>query len=121
MIRKVTEQVQAERENVCGGHGKATLQQLFTQEEMHDRARMFQHITLEPGAAFGAHRHFDEIEMYYIISGEVISGEPGEEVVLHAGDATCTRENEAHFLRNETDQPVEFIAVILGSGTVEIL
>ena len=119
MIRKVSGQAQSVRENVCGGQGKASLLQLFTQEEMHDRARMFQHITLEPGASFGPHRHFDEIEMYYILRGEVVSGEPGKGEVLHAGDATCTREGEAHFLYNETDEPAEFLAIILGVGSVE--
>ena len=119
MIRKVEEQLRMERENVCGGTGKAHLLELFSAEEMEGRARMFQHITLEPGASFGAHRHFDEAEMYYVLRGELVSGEPGEREVLHAGDATLTGSGKAHFLRNETDAPAEFLAIILGVGSVE--
>ena len=119
MVKKKKAQVSSLREDVCGGTGRAEVLELFSQEEMNGKARMFKRIILQPGTTFGAHIHHDEIELYYILSGEVVTGEPGKGEVLHEGDVTCTREEEAHFLRNETAEIAELIAIILGVGTVE--
>jgi mannose-6-phosphate isomerase-like protein (cupin superfamily) len=119
MIKKENEQVPSVRVDVCGGTGRAEVLELFSEKEMHGRARMFKRIILEPGTSFGPHLHHDEIELYYILSGEVVTGEPGKGEILHGGDVTCTREEEAHFLRNETAETAELIAIILGVGTVE--
>ena len=119
MIKKKVEQRIEPRENVCGGIGNAAVRQIFETEEIKN-ARMFSHITLEPGATFGSHTHHDEAEIYYVLKGELVTGDESREYILYAGDASYTGDGKCHYLKNMSTEPAEFMAVIIGVGSITL-
>lgn len=119
MIKRQDEQRMEQRENVCGGCGKAEVLNVFEPQDM-SQARMFGRITLEPGAEFGTHTHHGEAEIYYVLKGELVTGERSGEYVLHAGDASYTGDGDYHYLKNVGTEPAELLAVIVGVGSVTL-
>lgn len=98
---------------VAGGKGVVQMKVLAAPEQMYHSARLFNHITLEPGCSIGNHAHDHETEFYYILKGEAVFNDNGLEVVLHAGDITETGHGQSHSLENRSDAPVELIALIV--------
>lgn len=117
MVKRQDEQRRELRENVCGGTGKAEVRHIFEPEEM-SQVRLFNHITIEPGAEFGIHTHHDKAEIYYVLKGEVLTGEKDGEYTLRPGDSSYTGDGAYHYLRNAGTEPAELIAVIAGVGSV---
>ena len=105
MVKRQDEQRRELRENICGGIGKAEVRHIFEPQEMK-QVRLFNHITIEPGAEFGTHTHHDEAEIYYMLKGEVLTGEQEGEYGAY------------HYLRNVGTEPAELIAIIVGVGSV---
>ena len=99
---------------VAGGAGLVRMKVLAAPEEMYRSARLFNHITLDPGCSIGYHAHEHETEFYYIIKGEAVFNDDGKEVILHPGDIGATGYGQGHGLENKTDEPVELIALIVG-------
>ena len=106
------------RSNVCGGRGNAAVKHIIEDESLTS-ARMIVRITVDPGSSFGRHMHHNETEIYYVLSGEIVTESDGREYTLRAGDASMTSDGEIHFLENRTAQPAELIAVIIGKGYAE--
>ena len=98
---------------VAGGAGLVHMKVLATPEEMYRSARLFNHITLDPGCSIGYHAHQHETEFYYLLSGEAVFNDNGTEVLLHAGDVTQTGYGQSHSLENRSAAPVELIALIV--------
>lgn len=99
--------------SIAGGNGIIRIKDLATKDEMYGHARMFSHITVRPGCSIGYHGHEHETEFYYILKGEAVFNDNGEEVVLHAGDVSATGYGQKHGLENRTDSDVELIALIV--------
>jgi uncharacterized cupin superfamily protein len=99
--------------NVQHGNGIIRMKDLATKEQMYDHARLFSHITVDPGCSIGYHTHTDETEFYYILRGDAVFSDNGTESVLHTGDIAATGYGEGHSLENRTDSPVELIALIV--------
>ena len=119
MVRKKEEQRTELRENVCGGKGLAQVRNLFEAQEMQD-VRLLNHITLDPGAEFGVHTHHNEAEIYYILSGELVTEDESGQHCLSSGDASYTGDGSFHSLKNTGDSPAELLAVIVGNGSVSM-
>ena len=117
MVKRQNEQSVEMRENVCGGRGSVRVRNIFDPQEM-EQARLFNHITIEPGAEFGTHTHHNEAEIYYVLSGELLTGEKSGEYVLRPGDSSYTGDGAYHYLKNIGTEPAELIAVIVGKGSV---
>ncbi len=117
MVKRQDEQRRELRENICGGIGKAEVRHIFEPQEMK-QVRLFNHITIEPGAEFGIHTHHDEAEIYYMLKGEVLTGEQEGEYTLRSGDSSYTGDGAYHYLRNVGTEPAELIAIIVGVGSV---
>ena len=103
------------REDKCVGNGKGEvhLKHLTNAEGLYGHGRMFGHITIDPGCSIGYHTHNHETEFYYIIKGEGVFSNNGEEVILRAGDIGATGYGEGHALENRTNEPLEMIALIV--------
>jgi len=99
--------------NVQKGKGIVKMKDLATKEQMYGHARLFSHVTVDPGCSIGYHTHAGETEFYYILSGEAVFSDNGKETVLHAGDVSATGYGEGHGLENRTDKPVELVALIV--------
>lgn len=102
-----------EKSQLFGGNGNVQMKVLATADEMYKGARLFNHVTLQPGCSLGFHHHEHETEFYYIIKGEGVFNDNGTEVVLKAGDLGATGYGEGHSIENRSDEPMEMIALIV--------
>jgi mannose-6-phosphate isomerase-like protein (cupin superfamily) len=100
-------------ESMRGGEGKVTIESLLTPAELYEKGRLYAKLTIEPGCSIGYHVHEGEMESYYILSGEALVSDNGENVTLHAGDSVWTPSGEGHSAKNTGDTPLEMIALIL--------
>lgn len=101
------------RENMRGGNGAVNLQGLVPSESLPVRSRLFSLVTLEPGCGIGPHVHEGETEIYYVLEGEGVLDDNGEQVALRAGDCNVCGSGAFHAIANESDKPLKFIAVII--------
>ena len=96
-----------------GGKGTIQFKKLGEPEEMYQSARLFNHVTIQPGCSIGYHIHEHETEFYYILKGEAVFNDNGTEVLFHAGDVGVTGNGDGHGIENRSNEPVEMIALIV--------
>ena len=113
MIKRSDDMIREIKEQMRGGMGQVTVKHLFMPEEIHGKARLIAHLTLEPGCSIGFHEHVNEEEVFYALSGEVVLNDEGIDQVLYAGDAAMTLGGQSHSLRNESAAKAEVMAIIL--------
>jgi mannose-6-phosphate isomerase-like protein (cupin superfamily) len=114
MIRKADEVTVEYREHMRGGPGTAQVTKFIAgDEELQNKGRLFAKITLVPGAGVGHHEHEKDSELFYILSGTPDYEDNGKMVKLQPGDVTICPPGETHAITNNTDEPVEVIAVIV--------
>ena len=100
------------RHNVRGGSGDPEFCHLFSREQLGGRLELLAAVTLQPGESIGVHPHVGNGEVYYLLSGSATVAEDGEERVLQPGDAEFCADGHTHAIRNHTDAPAVFLAVI---------
>lgn len=115
MIRHVDQMVSELKVRMRGGNGQVTVTQLFEPGEFKGKARLCARLTLEKGCSIGYHEHVNEEEIFYIISGiaVLIDSTLETEQVLKPGDAAITLAGESHSIRNDNDETLEVLALIL--------
>ena len=101
------------RDAMRGGNGSVKIEHLWEQEQLNSPTRMFSRITLEPGCSIGFHRHENEEEIFYIISGQAVADDNGEKVTLSPGDTILTGNGDGHSIANAGNTPLEMLAVII--------
>ena len=89
------------------------IQVLVAPCDMFDAGRLYARITIAPGTSMAPHIHEGETESYYIVSGTCVVTDNGQPATLTAGDVLITADGESHSIANETDTPVELIALIV--------
>lgn len=62
--------------------------------------KMSARIELDPGASIGYHKHADDEEVYFIMTGEGIYTEEGEELKVGPGDVLLCRMGNSHGIEN---------------------
>ena len=112
MIRKSTDRTEEKKEGMRGGQGTTTIKHYSSKEEMKANCRLCSHIILPPGASIGTHDHVEEEEIYIITKGQAVVIDDGTEAVLSPGDCVLTGQGGSHSIRNDSDQDLEFVAVI---------
>ena len=110
---KLSENCPRGEKQVADGKGLVQMKILASPDQMYHSARMFNHITLQPGCSIGYHAHEHETEFYYILKGEAVFNDNGTEVVIHSGDITETGYGQSHSLENRSAEPVELIALVV--------
>lgn len=113
MIRKASAMRVQVRENMRGGTGPITFHHYFDEDEMTADARLCARLVIPPGAGIGPHPHEKEDEVYIITRGTGILDDGSTETRVDAGDAILTGKGESHAIRNDSDEDLEFIAVIM--------
>ncbi|MBE6995131.1 MAG: cupin domain-containing protein [Ruminococcaceae bacterium] len=98
---------------VQNGNGLTHIKELSDRAAMYDHARMFAHVTLEPGRSIGYHIHEKETEFYYILKGEGVFNDNGTEVIVRPGDICATAHGEHHGMENRSAENLEMIALIV--------
>ena len=101
------------RENMRGGDGTVIVTSFVTAEELNDKGRLFGKITLKPGCGIGFHIHEKDSELFYILKGTAVYDDNGTKTTVTAGDVTLTPAGTGHAIKNESDEDVELIALIV--------
>lgn len=101
------------RENMRGGDGTVTVTSFVTAEELNDKGRLFGKITLKPGCGIGFHVHEKDSELFYILKGTAVYDDNGIKTTVTAGNVTLTPAGTGHAIKNESDEDVELIALIV--------
>ena len=113
MIRKAADCKKIYNEKMRGGNGTVEITSFATPEELNNKGRLFANITLNPGCSIGFHVHENESELFYVMKGDVLYNDNGTECVLGAGDVMVCPAGTGHSIKNESDEDVELIALIV--------
>ena len=113
MFRMKNEMIHEIKSNVRGGVGDLDFCHLFSEAELGGRASLIAVITLQPGDSIGHHSHDINGEVYLILTGKVIVEDDGVERELQVGDAAFCADGHTHSIRNHTDEPASFLALIM--------
>lgn len=109
MVRK--ERV-VKKENVNGGKGPVTINNVLEKEDMFGHGRLYARIVLAPGSSIGWHIHEHETEPYYILSGTGKFIEKDRATDVTAGDVCIIAPGEGHSIENTGDGDLVFMALI---------
>lgn len=113
MIRKHND-YRLEKRAVGGGVGELEFHHKFTKEELYSKCRVCSEITLQPGESIGRHKHEVEAEIYYMLSGQLISIDgDGNEEPFETGDMMVTGGGDSHAVRNDSDAPATLLAIVI--------
>lgn len=111
MVRKVTSTV---AQNMKGGKGSLEIREIMPKNELMGHSSLFAHIVVAPHSSIGYHRHVANTEPYYILKGTgVFEDNEHTRTTVGPGDVCLIRCGESHGLENETDEPLELIALVL--------
>lgn len=113
MICREENQGRRIKSDIWGGTGDVHFQDLFTESDLGGRLSMISRVTLMPGDAIGLHSHTENGEVYYVLEGSGIVTDDGEDYRLNPGDAQFCADGHTHGLRNDTNAPLVFLAVII--------
>lgn len=83
-------------EGASGGKGILRKEVLIDKEQMGEHCGLFGEVTLEPGAVLGYHEHHGETETYYILSGNGVYVDNGEEIPAKEGDVFFCEDGDGH-------------------------
>ena len=113
MIKKSSEFVVDNRENMRGGDGIVSMYNFITPEDLNNKGRLFGKIILKPGCGIGYHIHENESELFYILKGIATYDDNGTIVTVNQGDLCVTSPGCGHSIKNEGKEEVELIALIV--------
>lgn len=105
-------EMQLEKKQMRGGNGECTVLNILPPKQV-PHGRLFSTITVEKGCSIGVHDHVNETEYYFILKGEGIVTEVDGEKRVGEGDLVITGGGASHSIRNEMDEPLVFIALII--------
>lgn len=115
MIRKAQDCKMRTADNRYGGQGEIVFTDLVTPEELAPHAKLCSVLSLAPGVSLGEHAHEDNFEVYYIMKGKGIVTEKEGETEVGPGDVIYTTHGASHAIRNEGEEVLEFLAVIVNN------
>lgn len=113
-VRSKDEHSVITRQNKEPGKGQIIIEHLLEGKELGNN-RMFSKAILLPGDALPEHPHDGESESYYILSGEGIYTDCGNEHKVKAGDITYCGDGQTHGMACTGEEPLVFIALIIKS------
>ncbi len=113
MVKKSADMTEEIRERMREGSGRVEILHIFKKEELKGKARLFARLRLGKGCSIGYHKHENEEEVFYVMQGRGTVTEDGKQYTVEAGDAILTGGGSGHSVRNDSDQPLDLVAVIL--------
>ncbi|AEH51899.1 cupin domain-containing protein [Pseudothermotoga thermarum] len=100
-------------ENMRGGKGKVEIQHLVDKQLLEGKARLFAKLTVKPNSSVGFHKHENEFEIFYILSGKGLFHEDDKTIPIQAGDVCLTQSGHSHSIENTSEtEDLVFLAVI---------
>jgi len=112
MIIKENAMKVEEQAHVQKGDGTVIFKSLMENGSVK-HSRLFSEVTLKKGCSIGYHEHIKETEYYWIMSGTGIVEEKSGEKIVSQGDLVVTGNGESHSIRNEKDEDLVFMALII--------
>lgn len=110
---KFEEELSVGFENNEKGDIKLYLSDLAEFDVKNPKLRTFALARLKAGEEVELHKHEDECEYYYIISGTGIYNDNGKNIEVLPGTVTFTPSGESHGIKNNGEEMLEFIALII--------
>ena len=111
MITYKDQQSHSVREFMRGGKKQVQLTQLSA--GLPEKMRMFNLLTLVPGASIGYHVHENETEMFYFLEGHGRVQDDQELRDVSAGDSMATFSGHGHSVENTGDTDLLILAAIV--------
>jgi len=100
-------------ERAHGGAGFVSIEGLLDNEQLGEHCKLFARVTLKPSCELGHHEHHDEVEAYYILSGNGMYDDNGKAVAVEPGDVVFCKDGDGHGIKNTGTCELVFIALIL--------
>lgn len=113
MIRKAADCKKEYRDNMRGGNGTVEITNFASPAELNEKGRLFANITLKPGCSIGYHVHEKDSELFYLMKGEALYNDNGDEHIVSAGDVMVCPAGTGHAIANNGEEDVEICAVIV--------
>ncbi len=105
------------KEGLRGGEGSVTLYHVMSAGELMGHATMYARVVIHPHSSIGWHQHVGNTEPYYILKGEgVFTDNDGSKTVVRAGDICKIECGQWHAIANESDEPMEMMALVINEG-----
>lgn len=115
MVRRKHEINTQVKPALFGGEGSVIMKRLLNgPEEMNNKGRVFNLLTINPGCSLGLHTHTGETETYYILSGSGVYHDDGVDIDVHPGDVCFCNDGQTHGIK-ALDEPIELVAMVLYS------
>ena len=111
MITRSEEQSHSIREFMRGG--KKYVEHTLLSAQLPERVRIFNILTLIPGASIGYHVHEGETELFYFIEGNGRVQDDEAFFDISAGDSMATFSGHGHGVENTGDTNLVILAVIV--------
>lgn len=111
MITHQQQQTHSIREFMRGGKKHVELTELSA--ALPAKMRMFNVLTLIPGASIGYHVHENETEMFYFVEGNGRVRDDDQYFDVSAGDSMATFSGHGHSVENTGDTDLVIIAAIV--------
>lgn len=100
-------------EGLAGGKGIAYVYHVVSETELLGHGRLYARVVLKPNSSVGYHQHVDETEPYLILKGNgVFIDNDGRRIDVGPGDVCTIEVGESHGLENNSDDDLEFMALI---------
>ena len=112
----VTRREAIRKDNVQGGDGYILMMPILTQEELMGHGKLYNHVIIPPHCGIGWHIHTGNTEPYYVIKGHGVFTDKDGEHPVTAGDICTIPCGEGHAMRNDSEEDMEMIALIINEG-----
>ena len=112
MLVRKNERKNETKEKMRDGEGSVQISHMVDAEK-EKHTRMLAEVTMNSGCSIGYHKHDNETEYYFIISGTGTVNDNGKDVAVKAGDTVVTGNGDSHSIKNTGTEPLVFHAVII--------
>lgn len=113
MLNRANDQKMDTIVHLRDGDGEVIRQTLIAPEDSCGKFKMCAKLTLEPGCSIGAHEHMPDAEFCWLLEGELVIQDGGEEKNVHPGDAWMCGDGASHYTKNVSNQPATFLAIVV--------
>lgn len=113
MVRRKEEMKVRNVEHARGGNGTVTFTDFIVPEDIPGHGRLVSKLEIPPGSSIGEHQHEGEFEAFYILEGEALIHDNGEDVTLHPGDLHICKNGNTHGIENRSEKGLALLAMIL--------
>lgn len=108
-----------EVENARDGKGTIEIHHFLNEDELLGSAKIFAKVIIKPHSSIGWHQHIDDTEPYAILKGTgIFIDNDKSRTEVGAGDVCIINVGEFHSLENNTDEDLEFIALVINECNV---